>query len=189
MGAVHGRRSAVFLDRDGVLNRAVVRDRRPYPPVSAAQLEMLPGVAAACARLHDDGFVLVVVTNQPDIARGQQRVDEVDAIHRVLRDHVAVDAVYVCPHDDGDGCTCRKPQPGLLLRAAAEHGIDLPASFMVGDRWRDIEAGSRAGCRTVFIDYQYDERRPSGADVVVGDLSEATHWICSKVRTLEEERA
>jgi D-glycero-D-manno-heptose 1,7-bisphosphate phosphatase len=190
MGVASGRRRAVFLDRDGVLNRAVVRDRRPHPPASAADVEILPGVPEACAGLREDGFVLVVVTNQPDIARGQQGVDEVEAIHEALRRRLDVDAIYVCPHDDGDGCACRKPLPGLLLRAAVEHGIDVSASFMVGDRWRDVEAGSRAGCRTVFIDYAYDEPRPPRPDAVARGLPEASAWIrASKVRTVEEQRA
>ncbi len=190
MAPAPGLRPAVFLDRDGVLNRAVVRDRRPYPPASAAEVEILPGVAEACAGLSQDGFVLVVVTNQPDIARGRQSVEAVEEIHRALRAHLYVDAIYVCPHDDADGCPCRKPRPGLLLQAAAEHAIDLSASFMVGDRWRDVEAGRQAGCRTVFVDYDYDEARPQAADAVVGSLPEVTDWIRStKVRTVEEQLA
>ncbi len=169
---------AVFLDRDGVLNRAVVRRGRPHPPASAAELEMLPGAVDACEMLRAAGFILVVVTNQPDVARGTQSQVEVEALNHEVRRHVPLDGVYVCPHDDGDRCPCRKPRPGLLVAAADDHGIDLTASFMVGDRWRDIDAGRAAGCRTAFIDYGYDERRPRWADVVVGDLSEAAHWIC-----------
>ncbi len=171
------RRSAIFLDRDGVLNRPNIRDGRPYPPASVDEFALLPGASEACAVLRAAGYALIVVTNQPDIARGTQSPEQVDAINDALRQSIDVDAIYVCPHDDGQGCDCRKPRPGLLLRAARQHNIDLPSSFMVGDRWRDIEAGRRAGCRTVFIDWGYCEPRAESPDRVVGDLLEAAVWI------------
>ncbi len=167
----------MFLDRDGVLNRAYLRNGRPHPPDSVEQLEILPGVVDACRDLHRDGFWLGVVTNQPDVARGTQTAAGLDDIHRALRSQVDVDDVLVCPHDDVDACTCRKPAPGLLLMAAERHGIALSQSFLVGDRWRDIEAGRRAGCRTIHIDYGYAEKQPDGADAVVADLAEAARWI------------
>src|SRR5262249_35905993 len=139
VGALTMRR-AVFLDRDGVLNRAVVRDGKPYPPARLEQLEILPGVVEACITLRTAGFTLVVVTNQPDVARGTQQRAVVQAINEVLRAQVPLDDFRVCYHDEPDGCTCRKPQPGLLLQAARDWQIDLVSSFMVGDSWRDIEA-------------------------------------------------
>lgn len=168
---------AVFLDRDGVLNRAFVRDGRPYPPRTVDELEVLPGVPAALAELHEAGYLLVVVTNQPDIARGTTTRAEVDALNDELARRVAVDEILVCPHDDSDDCPCRKPRPGLLLDAAERLSIDLAASWMVGDRWRDVEAGQRAGCGTVFIDRGYDERRPTDATAEVPDLPAAATWI------------
>jgi D-glycero-D-manno-heptose 1,7-bisphosphate phosphatase len=168
---------AVFLDRDGVLNAAVVRDGHPYPPACAADVEILPGVREALADLGRAGYLRVVVTNQPDIARGTQTRDELDAIHARLRAELPLDAIYLCPHDDADLCACRKPAPGLLRDAARDLGIDLAASFIVGDRWRDTEAGIAAGCRTVFIDYQYDERQPRAFDAKVGSLADAAAWI------------
>jgi len=173
-------RRAVFLDRDGVLNRALVHEGRPHPPGSQEELDILPGVEAACARLHGAGYLLIVVTNQPDIARGTQALEVVEAMHRALRTTLPLDDVRVCPHDDADGCGCRKPKPGLLLDAARVWNVDVVRSFMVGDRWRDIEAGRSAGCRTVFIDYGYDERRPSGADLVVAALADAVPWILTQ---------
>ena len=168
---------AVFVDRDGVLNQAVIQDGVPHPPPIVAELRILDGVPEACLRLKAAGLAVIVVTNQPDIARGRQTLDEVTAIHEHLRKQVALDAIYMCPHDDGDRCGCRKPAPGLLVAAADEHDLDLSSSFMVGDRWRDIEAGVRAGCRTVFVDHGYDERRPEGADLTVPSLWEAVEWI------------
>jgi D-glycero-D-manno-heptose 1,7-bisphosphate phosphatase len=178
-------RSAVFLDRDGVLNRAVVQDGRPYPPATVADLEILPGAGSACRRLRQAGFLLVVVTNQPDIARGTVSLGEVNAINRALVEELAIDDVRVCPHDDGDQCRCRKPAAGLLVDAARFHGIDLASSFMVGDRWRDIEAGRRAGCRTVLVDYGWLERQPEAPDATVKDVAEAAAWICQTI--LEKE--
>ncbi|MBE3133192.1 MAG: HAD family hydrolase [Acidobacteria bacterium] len=177
MGIDSGVRRAVFLDRDGVINRAIVRDGRPYPPATIEAVEVLPGVADGLARLHDAGFRLVVITNQPDVARGTQRRDVVDAIHARLASLLPINEFRVCDHDDGDLCACRKPQPGLLLDAAREGGLSLADSYLVGDRWRDVEAGRAAGCRTIFIDYHYAERRPDAPDVTVQSLAEAADWI------------
>ena len=176
------RRRAVFLDRDGVINRAIVRDGRPYPPGQIDELEILPGVPEALTRLHDAGFRLVVVTNQPDVARGTQRRDVIDAMHESLAALLPLDEFRVCAHDDGDGCACRKPLPGLLEAAARESDLDLTGSFMVGDRWRDIEAGHHAGCATIFIDRGYAERRPERPDVTVASLPDAVDWILSHAR-------
>jgi D-glycero-D-manno-heptose 1,7-bisphosphate phosphatase len=170
-------RRAVFLDRDGVINRAIVRDGKPYPPERIEDLEILPGVREALARLRDAGFRLVVVTNQPDVARGTQRREVIDAMHASLAAALPLDEFRVCDHDDRDGCACRKPKPGLLEDAARDAGVSLHDSFMVGDRWRDIEAGKLAGCTTVFIDRQYAERRPDGPDATVASLPEAADWI------------
>lgn len=174
--------AAVFLDRDGTLNASVVRDGRPYPPATPDEVTLLPGVAEACAELTAAGLPLVVVTNQPDIARGTTDRATVDAINARLADLVAVDEIVVCPHDDADGCACRKPKPGMLLHAAQRRGIDLARSVTVGDRWRDVEAGRSAGTRTVFIDQGYDERRPEHPDLTVGALKESIPWILKTAR-------
>ncbi len=173
-------RRAAFLDRDGVLNRAIVRAGRPYPPATLEAFEILPGVRQAMQKLHDCGFLLIGVTNQPDVARGTQRREIVEAMNARLLAETPLTAILVCYEDD-DECPRRKPNPGLLLEAAATFGIDLTASFMVGDRWRDVEAGRRAGCKTVFIDLGYIERRPDpGADYQAADLTDATDWILSQ---------
>jgi D-glycero-D-manno-heptose 1,7-bisphosphate phosphatase len=153
-------RRAVFLDRDGVLNRALVRAGRPYPPASLAEFRILPGVPEALARLKAAGFWLVVVTNQPDVARGRQTRSGVDALHAALKFRLPLDDIRVCYHDEPDGCNCRKPAPGMLLAAAQAAGLNLAASFMVGDRWRDVVAGQRAGCQSIFVDCGYAEPPP-----------------------------
>ena len=170
-------RQAVFLDRDGVLNRALVREGKPYPPASPAELEILPGAVEACAALHEAGFLLIAVTNQPDVARGTQRREVVEAMNQALHTHLPLDDIRVCYHDDSDHCPCRKPEPGLLLEAARDWDIDLSASFMVGDRWKDIEAGRRAGCKAIFVDHGYAERKPDSPDHQVSSLMEAVGWI------------
>lgn len=171
------RRRAVFLDRDGVLNEAVVVDGHPAPPDSVADLVLTPGVEEACAALHGAGFLLIVVTNQPDIARRTRERATVDAINEELRRRLGLDDVLTCPHDDADGCGCRKPLPGLILEAARRWNVALGESVMVGDRWRDVDAGRSAGCRTVLLDRDYDERPAAGADLVTGTLRDAVPWI------------
>jgi D-glycero-D-manno-heptose 1,7-bisphosphate phosphatase len=183
MGIDAGLRRAVFLDRDGVINRALVRNGKPYPPAAVDEVEVLPGVTEALRRLKAAGYLLVVVTNQPDVARGTQARAAVEAIHARLARELPIDDFRCCFHDDRDACECRKPKPGLLHDAAAVHGIDLGASVIVGDRWRDVEAGRQAGCATVFIDYAYSERRPDRPDAVVGSLAEATDWILARGST------
>jgi D-glycero-D-manno-heptose 1,7-bisphosphate phosphatase len=173
-----GQRRAVFLDRDGVINRTFVRDGKPFPPSTLEELEVLPGVPEALQELKQHGYKLLVVTNQPDVARGTQSQQTIDAMHRVLSAHLPLDDIFVCYHTDQDKCDCRKPMPGMLVEAAKKHNIDLAASFMVGDRWRDIEAGYNAGCKTILIDYGYSERPPAHApDLRVGSLREAADWI------------
>jgi D-sedoheptulose 7-phosphate isomerase len=171
---------AVFLDRDGVLNRAIVRDGKPLPPPGIHDLEIIPDAAAALSKLKSQGFPLYVITNQPDVARGNLTRDEVEAMHRKLVSSLPVDDIFVCYHDDADHCACRKPKPGLLLEAQRKHNIDLARSFFVGDRWRDIDAGHAAGCKTILIDYGYRERKPAQpADATVRSLREAVDWIVS----------
>ena len=180
MRRVHSVERAVFLDRDGVINRAVVRNGKPYPPASINELEILPGVPEALARLRAAGYRLVIVTNQPDIARGATTMAAVDAIHAELRSTLGLDDIRVCPHDDADGCECRKPKPGLLLR---EPSHDLAASVMIGDRWRDIEAGRAAGCGvTILVDYGYDEPVRHEPTVRVASLAEAAVWLLDRPR-------
>jgi D-glycero-D-manno-heptose 1,7-bisphosphate phosphatase len=169
--------ATVFLDRDGVLNHSPVQGGKPVSPRGVDDLEILPGVPEACEQLRAAGFMLIVVTNQPEIARGTLTREAVDALNELLLSRLPLDEIVICPHDDADGCECRKPKPGMLLDAARRHGIDLRKSYLVGDRWRDIGAGQAVGVRSVFIDRGYDERRPQSPEAIVSDLTDATVWI------------
>lgn len=166
-------RRAVFLDRDGVINRAIVRDGKPYPPTSLEELDILPGVQEALHKLHAANYLLIVVTNQPDVARGAAKREDVEAMNTYLSSQLPIDDFKTCYHDSRDKCSCRKPMPGALLEAAKEHNIDLSKSFMIGDRWRDVEAGASAGCKTFFINYRYAEQTPDAPDFIVSSLLEA----------------
>jgi D-sedoheptulose 7-phosphate isomerase len=173
-----GKRRAVFLDRDGVINRAFVRDGKPFPPPTPQELEILPGVAEALRELKSHGYLLIVVTNQPDVGRGKLSPAALDAMHDSLRASLPLDDIFVCCHTDEDKCECRKPRPGMLLEAARKHNIDLANSYMVGDRWRDIDAGYNAGSKTILVDYGYSERPPDHEpDLRVSSLREAADWI------------
>ncbi len=175
-------RPAVFLDRDGVLNESFVgADGVSRPPAGLAEFALVDGAAEACRSLGALGFLRIVVTNQPDVARGTQRREVVEAIHQRLREGVHVDDIRVCYHDDDDLCDCRKPKPGLLVSAAHDWEIDLAASYMIGDRWRDIEAGQQAGCATILINTH--ETRPLTIEptVRVESLPRAVDWIRDRV--------
>lgn len=173
-------RRAVFLDRDGVLNRAFVRNGTPHPPATLAELEIMPDARGVLEDLKAAGFLLIGVTNQPDVARGTQSKGVVESINTALLGSLPLQDILVCYHDNQDGCNCRKPRPGLLLQGAAKYTIDLSASFVIGDRWKDVETGRRAGCTTVFLDYAYGERGPDcKPDSTAHSLSEAAAWILS----------
>jgi D-glycero-D-manno-heptose 1,7-bisphosphate phosphatase len=171
---------AVFLDRDGVINRPIIVDGKPYPPRTAAEFEILPGVDKACADLKKGGYLLVVATNQPDVGRGILKKEAVEAIHAAMVRQLPIDRVEVCYHAGarfGEECECRKPRPGMLLQAAAALDVDLTRSFMIGDRWRDVDCGKRAGCRTVFIDWGYKETLREQSDFRATGLLEASELI------------
>jgi D-glycero-D-manno-heptose 1,7-bisphosphate phosphatase len=177
---------AVFLDRDGVLNRARIENGQPYPPRSAAETVLVDHAAPSLERLKRAGFLLFVVTNQPDVRRGTTSIAAVEEIHAFLAAALPVDHFFACYHDDADRCSCRKPAPGMLFQAQALYGLDLAASYLIGDRWRDIDAGAAAGCRTVLIDYRYAEREPSSCpDAVVASLAEAVDWVMQQEKATE----
>ena len=175
------KRRAVFLDRDGVLNRALVRDGVPFPPGTLEEFTLEEGVIEGCARLKEAGFVLVVISNQPDVGRGTQDREVVEAMHQTLRLAIpTLDAIEVCYHAGArhsDPCDCRKPKPGMLLRAAVTHDLDLTRSFVIGDRWRDIDCAHRAGCRAVLIERAYHEALRSKPEFTVANFAEAVATI------------
>jgi D-glycero-D-manno-heptose 1,7-bisphosphate phosphatase len=173
---------AVFLDRDGVLNRAIVQEGKPYPPRTLAEVEILPGVIKALQLLKKAGFVLIVVSNQPDVARGTTTIKAVEEINAYVGKKLPVDRFIVC-YEDGDDSECRKPHPGMLFAGAKEFDIDLKMSFMIGDRWRDIDAGIAAGCKTFFIDYKYSEKPPDSYNFKVHSLLEAARIIIQPNKT------
>ena len=181
MGKDQVEQRAVFLDRDGVLNRPILRDGLPYPPLSVAQFELYDGVLQGCVRLKEAGFLLVVVTNQPDVGRGTQTRAQVDEMHeKLLSSLPMLDRIEVCFHgglDHGEPCACRKPRPGMLLAAAAALQIDLRRSYLIGDRWRDMDCARAAGCRAIFIDRGYREPLRETPDAIVPEFASAVELI------------
>ncbi len=163
---------AVFLDRDGVINRAVVRDGKPYPPQTIGEFEILQGAVASILRLAESGYVLIGVTNQPDVARGLQSRELVESFNTMIRSSLPVREIFVCYHDIDDNCNCRKPKSGLILQAAEKYSLDLSHSWMVGDRWKDIATGQAVGLKTIFVDYNYNESYEGPpADFTVDDMA------------------
>jgi D-glycero-D-manno-heptose 1,7-bisphosphate phosphatase len=168
----------VFLDRDGVLAREIVLDGVARAPLRLEDFLILEEAAEQVQRLHRAGFRCVVFTNQPEVARGLLPPDVLGEMHRRLVDVTSVDDVLVCPHDDADGCACRKPKPGMLLEAARRAPIALPESFVVGDRWRDVDAGRAVGCYSILIERPYSDC--STADARVSELSGAVDLILAR---------
>jgi D-glycero-D-manno-heptose 1,7-bisphosphate phosphatase len=181
----HGLRRAVFLDRDGVIVIPEFRDQRSFAPRRVEDFRLYPEAATSLQRLKRAGFLLAVVTNQPDVGRGLIPRSEVDAMHEIMTRELPLDAIKVCYHRQGDHCDCRKPKPGMILRAAGELDIDLRKSFMIGDRSSDVEAGRAAGCTTVFIDLGYAESAPNAPDHVVHSIAEAADFIITTLPAQE----
>jgi len=192
MSVIAATKRCVFLDRDGVLNRSVVRDGLPFPPANLGEFQLYPDVAEGCQQLKNAGFLLIVVTNQPDVGRGTQSHESVEAMHAKLRaDLPALDGIEVCFHagaGHGEPCDCRKPKPGMLLRAADTHGIDLKRSFLIGDRWRDVDCAHAAGCRAVFVDHGYRETLREKPEFSVANFREAVTSILNTATNSEAAR-
>lgn len=171
-------RKAVFLDRDGVINHSLVLNGVPYAPVVVDDFEVYPGVPGSIGLLKQLGFLVIVVTNQPDLATGKQTQASLDLIHQKLINLCLIDDVKICPHTDAHACSCRKPAPGMLLKSAQEWGLDLSESYMVGDRWRDVAAGQAAGCKQIFfVDHGYQEKKPVPPFTLIHSLEECVQII------------
>ena len=168
---------AVFFDRDGVLNHAIIKEGKPSPPASLDELIINSNARVALNNLKAKGFLIIVVTNQPDVARGQTPQHVVEKINQRLLTELPLDDIRVCYHDDVDNCVCRKPKPGLIQQAAHDFSIDLTHSYMVGDRWKDIAAGKAAFCRTIWLKNNYAEKQPEMMDYSADTLIDVADWI------------
>jgi D-glycero-D-manno-heptose 1,7-bisphosphate phosphatase len=166
---------AIFLDSDGVLNKAIIKDGKPVAPTTLAELEIPGEVKPSLDKLKAAGYLLICVSNKPDIERGLMTQEMVDAIFQKIRDELPLDDICICYHENSN---CYKPKPGLLLDAAKKYAINLAQSYMIGDRWRDVGAGQNAGCKTIWINRHYAEKQPDPpADFTANSLAEATEWI------------
>ena len=170
-------RKAIFLDRDGVINKIFIKNGLPFSPDTFDQLEILTGVKESILRLKKLNFLCLVATNQPDVSRGKIKKKTIVKMNNYLKHEIELDDVFVCYHDDHDNCRCRKPKSGLLLDAAKKWDVDLKKSFMIGDRWKDIEAGKSAGCKTIFIDCDYNEKKPNSPNFTTDSLINAVRII------------
>jgi D-glycero-D-manno-heptose 1,7-bisphosphate phosphatase len=163
---------AVLLDRDGIINQSVVREGRPFPPNSLGDFRFVEMIHDSLETLKKRGYLLIIFTNQPDVARGTKSIAGVNVLNDYICQNLPIDKVYTCFHDNNDNCDCRKPKPGMILQAAKDYNLDLSLSYVVGDRWRDIDAGVAAGCKTVFVDYGYDESLRGKPDFTIMKVSE-----------------
>jgi D-glycero-D-manno-heptose 1,7-bisphosphate phosphatase len=170
---------AIFLDRDGVINKVILKLGRPYAPLYLNKLKVLPFVKRSMHMLKDQGYLLIVITNQPDVARGRANFNEIELINKYLTKKLPIFKIFTCFHDKYHKCFCRKPSPGSILSAVSKYNINIKESYMVGDRWSDIEAGKKAGCKTIFIDCHYKERQPKFYDFKSKSLLGATKIIIS----------
>lgn len=167
---------AVFLDRDGVINKVILREGKPFSPRRLDQYVLNDGIRETVHQLKGNGFRIIVVSNQPDLARGEITEDILDSMTERLKSEIQIDDIYICPHDDHHNCSCRKPRPGMLLQAAQKWDIDLTESFLIGDTWKDMEAGKAAGCKTILLNTPYNQdvqcnfrvkSLPEAADLII----------------------
>lgn len=151
---------AFFFDRDGILNKSIIKNNKPYSPTTPDHLKLNKELVKFIKNLKKKNFIIIVITNQPEISRGKLSKFTSSIINNLIMRYFSIDAIYVCSHDDKDKCRCRKPKNGMLLQAEKDWNIDLKQSYFVGDRWKDIKAGSSLDCKTIFIDYKYSEKKP-----------------------------
>lgn len=170
-------RRAVFLDRDGVINKVIVKNDLPFSPPTFEQLEILPGVKESVSILHNLNFLCLVVTNQPDVSRGKIKKEIVIKMNNYLKNELKLDDFFICYHDDKDKCECRKPKSGLLFEAAKKWNVNIKKSYMIGDRWKDVEAGKSAGCKTIFLDCKYKDTKTVESNFITDSLLDAVHLI------------
>lgn len=171
-------KKAAFLDRDGVINRSLVKNGKPFAPLDTSEFEIMHEAKETIWKLKEANFLVVVVTNQPDLSTGRLNAKTLKKMHEYLTNECEIDLIKICPHLDKDNCNCRKPKPGLLFDAAKEMNINLKKSFIVGDRWRDISAGQQAGCgECFFIDYNYNEKKPSGNFISLDSFKEVIYKL------------
>jgi D-glycero-D-manno-heptose 1,7-bisphosphate phosphatase len=163
---------AVFLDRDGIVNRALIINKKPYPPLSVSDTFPIKEISELIKSWHDKGYLVIVITNQPDVANHLVEKSEVDKINRYLKSLVGFDDIFVCYHSEKDNCDCRKPKVGLFKQAKEKYNIAFSKSWMIGDRKKDIDAGKKIGCQTIFVDYDYDEKKPKNFDYTVESVKE-----------------
>ena len=175
-------RKAVFLDRDGVINKIFIKDNLPSSPPTFELLEILPGVEESILRLKKLNFACLVVTNQPDVGRNLISKNTLEKMHNKLKKKIHIDEIYVCTHIKDQNCFCRKPNPGMILDAAKKYQIDLKKSFLIGDRASDIEAGQEANCRSIFLDKKNYEKPPNKQEATFNNLTEATDYILEQDR-------
>lgn len=173
-------KKAIFLDRDGVINRVILNGGEPFSPRRFREFEFLDGIKEVLEKFKEVGFINIIITNQPDIARGLIEWEISEKMHKVIRENLPIDDIFVCPHDDIDQCPCRKPKPGMLLEAAKKWDIDLKSSFLIGDQWKDIGAGKNAGCATILISYPYNKK--VNPDFRVNNLHSAAEVILRSER-------
>lgn len=173
-------KKAVFFDRDGIINEAIIKNGKPYSPKNLDEFKFVKGIGSLIWNLTKKRFFIFVITNQPDVARGTQTKKEIKKIHNKIKDDLFVDKIYTCFHDDKDNCKCRKPKSGMILKSAKEFNIDLKNSWVIGDRLKDVLAGINAGCKTIFVDYGYEETTDIArgyADFIVKNIKEIERII------------
>lgn len=171
---------AVFLDRDGVINKTIFRMGKERAPYTLEEFDFIEGVVEAVTAFKEKGFLVIVVTNQPDVSRGWVAMEQVVLVNDFIKKRLPIDEIKVCFHTEKENCSCRKPRPGMLLEAAEKWKINLTSSFMVGDRLSDIEAGQSAGCRSILVGLSNDPDQKIFPDHRCRDLSEACTWILAK---------
>ena len=170
-------KKAIFLDRDGVLSKTSLVNGKSFAPRNLRDFKLYSDSTQSVKKLKSIGFMVFVVTNQPDVGKKLISRSTLEQMHNKLKKKTHVDGIYVCVHRQDENCYCRKPNPGMILDAAKKHHIDWKKSFVVGDRASDIEAGQKANCRTIFLKKKYYENAPTKQEATFLNLREATNYI------------
>ena len=168
---------AFFFDRDGILNKSIIKNHKPYSPRFPKELILNRELLSFIKKLKNKGFLIFVVSNQPDIKKGKLSKYSLKIINSIIKKYFLIDEIYICSHEKNDNCKCRKPKPGMLIEASKKWNVDLKKSFLIGDRWKDITAGTIMNCTTIFIDYNYRESKPRNSNYNFINISKMINSI------------
>ena len=177
---------AVFLDRDGIINVPIKIDNKPKAPLKYEHFQFTKNIKQMINNLKSFEVEIIVITNQPELSNNELSYSELNKMHLRIHNELGIKNIYICPHILEDNCNCKKPKNGMLIEASKDLNIDLENSIMIGDRWSDVASGNSTKTKCIFVDYNYDEKIPTGVFTSVSNVQEAFNLVMGDLSNVEK---